>query len=169
MNHKTVRKLLSLFIITVTFSTGTAYSAECEISGVNLLQAYSRAKNNNFKMMCWSGSSVLNKDANFIMMPTPNGLTCKHSKHIDPYQLPTSFIAKFFIGSNNKLRNGWKLSRASSVGGATKAFFDGGVWLKHTTQHHSNSFSFTLKKIWIKKTGARCNDIQAVIRDAFGD
>lgn len=154
--------------LVATCFSASAGRLQCEISGMNLMQAYSRAVNNNIKVGCSVNKKPF-KDNHYILMPTPGGLICKHSKHLDPLPISRGFSAYYF---RPNLKNGWRITRASSTGGAKKSISRYGVTLTHSNKKHSESFSSKLTKIWIQNNDTRfnnCNNMQSIIRNAFGD
>jgi len=65
--------------------------------------------------------------------------------------------------------NGWKISRyVAAGGGQKKATRSGGIIFQSQKPPYSK-WRLGIKKIWLKKNGGSCNNINAVISSAFGD
>ncbi|NOZ65008.1 MAG: hypothetical protein GXP00_00655 [Alphaproteobacteria bacterium] len=175
------RTIAATTLITI-FSSSTLMAAECEIKNANLLHAYSKAVNNGARFKCLTYNFIKRKyvsDATVVFLPLPNGLKCYHKKLNSPKaalilaRKSTGYSDKYRLDAFNKNPgwplNGWKISRYSTSGGGQKKSSSLGGIIFQDTKSIKNKWSLTLKKIWLKKAGGSCSNINTVIREAFGN
>ncbi len=164
--------------------TGTA--AECELKGVNLFNAYNKAVNNGNKFGCWirvNKRDSWKKDNTFRAMP--HALFCQHISETSVWTKIAGMVnnvgskitgqkAEFNIYHSMSffrtgLKNGWKISRYSVSGGGTKKNTSGKRILFESRKDAMKNWKISLNRMWIKKNGANCSNINSVITNAFGD
>ena len=163
----------------VTISSSDLLAAECEISGLNIIQAYNRALSNGASFGCYFFSAGTDqrylrgnggKIALISFVPLPTMLQCHHKK--DRFARGNwNYRMLAFNKSGRWPLNGWKISRYSmstSHTGKKIPTRSGGIVYQVNGPLNAN-WDILLKKFWLKKNGASCSNINAVIRSAFGD
>ncbi|GEM_PF-5527790 len=171
------RNILFKTITTTTLMTFLGSSplmaAECEISGMNIIQAYSRALNNGADFGCYRrGAHRYERTGTVTFLPLPNQLQCYHKKQLIAVvgSIPWDYRMLAFSKRGHWPLHGWKISRytMSGAGGQKKPTRSGGI-IFQTHKRDNVTWRVSLKKFWLKKNGGSCHDINAVITSAFGD
>ncbi len=157
----------------VTISSSDLLAAECEISGLNIIRAYNRALNNGATFGCYRSDGKRFKPTNTVsFMPLPDRLQCFHKKEAIAIvgSIPWDYRMLVFSKRGQWPLNGWKISRyrMSGDGGQKIATRSGGI-IFQTHKRDNVKWQVALKKFWLKKNGASCSNINAVISQAFGD
>ena len=169
---KMFTKPIAAIALIALMGSSSAMAGECEISGLNIIRAYNRAHNNGASFACLHYNSARHKyvgTKTVQFLPLPDRLQCLHRKEKVPSYWENYRMLAFSKPGQWPL-NGWKISRyrMSGNGGQKKATRSGGIIFQ--TQHaYQDNWNVTLTKFWLKKNGASCNDINAVITSAFGD
>ncbi|NKB20920.1 MAG: hypothetical protein GKS01_10515 [Alphaproteobacteria bacterium] len=183
LNRKSVVVTLLALVLVLPLAgitSGIVHAAECKVSGHWLLLAYNKALSNNYRFSCSSGA----------FKPYPTGLTCegRHGVRGNSGVIGSSKLhAKFFMRGPNGaygLRNGWKISSYKARGGPIHKIkwtrLKGGKRTKNSkrTDHKliyfkaavkiGKKFSYRMTRFSIKKNGASCNNMPAVLTSAFG-
>lgn len=177
--------ILTSMVLTTTANAAATQNGACEISGHNLMMAYQRAINNGNRFLCMKKRATFKSNNSedspswhhsdhYVYIPTPSGLLCQYT----PLNDPTKPLLNRNINNGtytfslslfrNGLRNGWKIADYTAHGGGTKINTSGRRVLFQKKRDGTQRFALTLKKMWIKKNGFSCNNMNAVLDSAFG-
>jgi len=157
--------LLTFSVMTSSVLNDEANAARkkiiCELKGMDLMQAYSRAQNNNNLARCQqkTGNRWRSRDY-LLVLPTPNGISCqKTGKSV----FNKKYDYRFHL-FNRRLKNGWTVTDFSASGGGNKG--SGATF--YTKKADNTKWKLSINKVWIKGHAANCDKMKSIIRRAFG-
>ncbi|NKB20919.1 MAG: hypothetical protein GKS01_10510 [Alphaproteobacteria bacterium] len=136
--------------------TSQAHAAECKVSGHWLVVAHQKARSNGYKFKCSIGTFI------------PTAWQCV-GRIKNLYQVP--LLAAEFGCKKGKLKNGWVLAKANLDGhpGAIKVAANKNCISRFLANPKFGlGFSYRLTTFSIRKRGASCNNMPAVLTSAFG-
>jgi len=164
----TIGKIALATSLITAIASSNLMAAECEVSGTNLIYAYSRAVNNGAKFSCRgnNGNRFVQRSG-LIFIPLPTMMQCLNKKN-GLYPNKQKFRMLAFNKPGNWPLNGWKLSQYQMTGGGDKISTRSGGIVFQTEKWANRQWSILLKKIWLKKKGGSCSNIRAVIEQAYG-
>ncbi len=138
------------------------------------MTAYSRAVNNGAHFSCTKvvknkhrRGTKLKKIRGLNFVPLPTELQCSYTKFLPIPGRNRYVMTAFDFGYGTWPMNEWKISKYEMIGGGRKSPSDGIYFTAFKPQNRT--WTLKLRKIWLKKAGANCSNINAVIRSAFGD